>query len=253
MAAGTTLNPQLRSAATPAAGGVRLNLGSGWNKLEGFVNLDRGDGGRTADMQCDLAQGLPDAIADNSVDAIYSHHFLEHLHHDTAARLLRSCLRKLKSRGYSRHVVPDAMVYYQLQAGLPQILMATGEKIDCMAVENPTGRPILGNLREPLKNRWYRAIRRSVAVPVFGKLLRAAVVLFVPSRITAAIPPFDYIAFDCDHKWIYSAPSLRALFEETGYSDIRIVGNNRTELLDTWKYDSPNSLTNSIHLECRKP
>jgi len=53
----------------------------------------------------DVRKTLP--FPDNSMDAIYSSHLLEHLHLENAKALLKECYRVLKPNGVLRIVVPD--------------------------------------------------------------------------------------------------------------------------------------------------
>ena len=53
---------------------LRLNLGSGFRPRSGWINVDLGDG---SDLALDLRERLP--FDDNSVEAIYTEHFFEHL------------------------------------------------------------------------------------------------------------------------------------------------------------------------------
>jgi predicted SAM-dependent methyltransferase len=99
---------------------LRLNLGAGFQPKDGWLNIDLSD---DAALTLDLRQPLP--FKDNSVEAIYTEHFFEHLnyagiddptawHLDTAASasearaFLRECRRVLKPGGVLDIVVPDA-------------------------------------------------------------------------------------------------------------------------------------------------
>lgn len=81
---------------------VFLNVGCGDKPLDGFVNIDRG--GRP-DLRRDVVRGLP--FRDESVDAVYSEHFLEHLGRADGLRFLRECRRVLKPGGVVRIAMPD--------------------------------------------------------------------------------------------------------------------------------------------------
>lgn len=62
----------------------------------------------------ELASGIP--YPDDSVDFIFTSHFVEHLFHDQAVHLLSECYRTLKSGGIIRISIPDlayAVALYQ--------------------------------------------------------------------------------------------------------------------------------------------
>jgi predicted SAM-dependent methyltransferase len=117
---------------------VKLNLGCGLSVASGWVNIDaslnalfagwpapvlrflyRGSGAKhwyseeqyVAILQKhiflhhDLEYGIP--FADESIDFIYTSHWLEHLFLDTAERLLRETYRVLKFGGILRVCLPD--------------------------------------------------------------------------------------------------------------------------------------------------
>ena len=60
---------------------LRLNLGCGVNKMDGYLNVDKFDYGKP-DLVMDLEQ-TPWQFADDSVDEIMLNHILEHLGKDT--------------------------------------------------------------------------------------------------------------------------------------------------------------------------
>lgn len=106
---------------------MRLNLGCGGRTPEGWVNVDWALGARFAKVPFfrvanrklgifrlhwdedvvlhDLNKAFP--WADDSVDAIYSSHLLEHFAREDGLRLLGECHRVLKPGGIIRLVVPD--------------------------------------------------------------------------------------------------------------------------------------------------
>ena len=79
-----------------------LNIGSGNKKLDGFVNIDIEAG---ADIVHDVTKGLP--FAANSVDGVYSEHFIEHISQVQVVNFMRECRRVLKPGGTLRLATPD--------------------------------------------------------------------------------------------------------------------------------------------------
>lgn len=90
---------------------LKLHLGCGNHIMPGWKNLDLepGPGG----IVCDLRKPLPEES--ESVDYIFTEHFIEHLSREDGVRLLRECYRVLKPGGVIRVVTPDLhmiMVWY---------------------------------------------------------------------------------------------------------------------------------------------
>jgi len=80
----------------PKAEPVKINLGCGTNKLDGWRNHD-------ADV--DITKRLP--FDDASVDAILAEHCVEHIDYYSALRFFAECKRVLKPGGVLRVCVPD--------------------------------------------------------------------------------------------------------------------------------------------------
>jgi predicted SAM-dependent methyltransferase len=83
---------------------LRLNLGSGENKIAGWHNLDRKFGD-----EC-----YPLNIADESVDVIRASHLLEHFPYEQAGAVVQHWVSKLKPGGILKIAVPD---FAKLAAG----------------------------------------------------------------------------------------------------------------------------------------
>jgi len=82
---------------------LKLHLGCGRNRKEGWVNIDLSD---EADLQLDLREPLP--FAENAASTIYSEHFFEHLEYpDQAVNFLASSMRILRPGGLFCVGVPD--------------------------------------------------------------------------------------------------------------------------------------------------
>lgn len=80
------------------------NLGCGSRHHPDWINLDfHGDGKNV--LPWDLQQGLP--LPNQSCDAVYSSHAIEHFNRDGARRFLMECKRVLKPGGTIRLVAPD--------------------------------------------------------------------------------------------------------------------------------------------------
>jgi len=81
---------------------IKLNLGCGDDKREGYVNIDLYNA--NADLQCDVA-GLP--YNDNTVDEIFSSHVIEHFDWRAGWEVLREWYRVLKPGGVLKIETPD--------------------------------------------------------------------------------------------------------------------------------------------------
>jgi len=80
---------------------MKLNLGGGqvWKK-DGWRNLD-------LRRKYDIREKLLSEFKDDSVDIIYTAHFIEHLEYKVVFELLKDCHRVLKPKGLIRITVPD--------------------------------------------------------------------------------------------------------------------------------------------------
>ena len=74
--------------------GEKIQLGSGWHHMEGFVNVDKYVGHRTHgfDVQADAGEYMKEVPA-GTVNEIISNHMIEHLHRERAVRLMTLCFR----------------------------------------------------------------------------------------------------------------------------------------------------------------
>lgn len=99
---------------------IFLEVGAG-NKIgkNGWVTIDLTE---NCDIFWDLRKGLP--FPDESVEKIYSSHFLEHLTFSQGQIFLSECLRVLTPGGNFSICVPNARIYIEayLNAGLDKDL-----------------------------------------------------------------------------------------------------------------------------------
>jgi predicted SAM-dependent methyltransferase len=82
----------------------KLNLGCGNRYSKFWINIDFNSTTPEV-MPCNLLEKLP--FADNSIDVVYSSHFLEHFSKTEGERILAECFRILRPNGILRIVVPD--------------------------------------------------------------------------------------------------------------------------------------------------
>jgi predicted SAM-dependent methyltransferase len=94
---------------------LRLHIGAGRHRLDGWVNLDL-QALPGVDVVADVRQGLDF----EDVDAIYAEHFLEHLAIDDALAFLLECRRALRPGGWLRLSTPNLdwvwVTHYLLEA-----------------------------------------------------------------------------------------------------------------------------------------
>jgi hypothetical protein len=81
---------------------VRLHLGSGPSRLEGWINIDN-----VAYPGVDEVRDLREGLGHDHVRFIYAEHFIEHLPYDDALSLMRESRRALRDDGVLRLSTPN--------------------------------------------------------------------------------------------------------------------------------------------------
>jgi len=84
---------------------IKLNLGCGAHPFQGWQNIDLID--HPGVIKHDLSKGLPKDFLPNSVDYIYTEHFIEHITRQEASNLLIHCYLRLRPGGKLRISTPD--------------------------------------------------------------------------------------------------------------------------------------------------
>jgi SAM-dependent methyltransferase len=84
--------------------GLRINLGCGNKRREGFIGIDVGDV-PAVDVRRDVLEYLR-SLPDGSVAEVYSRHFLEHLEPPALQELLAQVDRVLRPGGHIHFIVP---------------------------------------------------------------------------------------------------------------------------------------------------
>ena len=169
----------------------------------------------------DLRKPLP--FTDNSVDAIYSSHTLEHLYLNEAQTLLTQCLRVLRPGGILRIVVPDLnaiIAEYNSQ----QALDSSPAEIHQLTPADRINRRLL--LRHP-------------AAPSGNIIYRLYTALF------------DFHS----HKWMYDAESLTYYFQKVGFTNIQSMSLHQSRIPGIEQVELPERVINGagICIEGIKP
>ena len=86
---------------------IKLNLGGGNWKKEGWTNLDKKFG-------YNINKKLLTSYKDNSVDLIYTSHFIEHIEPVSILKLFKDCYRVMKNGAIIRIVFPSIIKMYPL-------------------------------------------------------------------------------------------------------------------------------------------
>jgi len=83
---------------------VKLNLGCGYTHVPGYINIDN-RAEVNADLVCDVLEGLP--YADNSIDVVRAHDFLEHIPIGKTVQVITEIWRVLKPDGIFESLTPS--------------------------------------------------------------------------------------------------------------------------------------------------
>jgi len=83
---------------------IKLNIGCGNKKLDGFINIDIRE-----DVRPDIVLDVSylDGIKDGTIDYILASHVLEHFPHWLTETILKEWIKKIKIGGVLELVVPD--------------------------------------------------------------------------------------------------------------------------------------------------
>ena len=212
-------NPMLRGIARLYLSGERLK-----RFTEGPGNI----------LVADLSKGIP--FDDESVDAVYHSHFLEHLDHDKVPLFLQDVLRVLKSGGIHRIVVPDLeQLCRNYLASLEQSRKDTevGESHDSFVaamIEQCVRKESAGTKAQSKAKRWLENM-------VLGDARRRGET----------------------HQWMYDRLNLTEILLSTGFSKCEVMDyqNSRIENWDSMGLDRSGQHSEykpgSLYLEAVKP
>src|SRR3546814_17560269 len=103
------MTDSIARSAAPAAHGLKLNIGCGFNKLDGYLNVD-GFSDCAPDMLWDL-ESTPWPFDEDAVDEIYANHVLEPIGQATGTyfALVRELSRVVRHGGEAQIQAPHPL------------------------------------------------------------------------------------------------------------------------------------------------
>ncbi|KHK02922.1 glycosyltransferase [Desulfovibrio sp. TomC] len=244
-----------------------LNLGCGGTHHPAWTNIDFTPMPPDV-LGYDLGREIP--FPDNTFQAVYHSHLLEHLPKRTAPLFLAQCLRVLQPGGVLRLAVPDlegiARAYLATVDGLEHGQPEAEDRHAWMVVElvdqltrHVSGGEMLQFWRQqPMPAQDFVLSR----IGAEARPAMAAAKDLPPSPDPALATPEAIGQFrrsgEC-HLWMYDRFSLRRLLEETGFTDIRVVPASVSDIPDFADYqldveaDGRTRKPDSLFMEARKP
>lgn len=181
----------------------------------------------------DVTRGLP--FPDDSVDAVYHSHMLEHLDRGAAGALMREVRRVLKPGATQRIVVPDLETV--CRAYLSHIAVADADEAEAGRHDDCVG-AIIGP-----------CVRREAV----GTSQQPPIRRFIENRLLG-----DARQQGDTHQWMYDRINLGALLSSSGYTGIRVVRFDESRIphwqdygLDTDRGGGEYK-PGSLYVECQK-
>lgn len=232
-----------------------VNLGCGSHYHPDWINIDIAPLGPGV-IAHDLSSGVP--LADNSSDAVYHSHVLEHIRRPEATGFMRECYRVLKPGGTIRVAVPDleriARAYIERLEGSLEGDAAARDEYEWIMLEmyDQTVRERSGGMmasylrREPIPNEAFiyerigeegrkmiegiRARKRgekapssggasSSKTPVVARIRERAAAMLLGSSGKRIISIGRFRLEGEVHQWMYDRYSLAQLMLEAGFVD----------------------------------
>jgi len=265
-----------------------LNVGCGRRFHPAWTNIDLVATSPEV-REYDLRRGLP--YDDDTFDAVYHSHVLEHLAPADAVKMVLECRRVLKPNGILRVVVPDlegiAKAYLQTieqiasvgsdhtrenhrwmtlemldqvtrksSGGEMKPLMRDLDLLNADFIRLRIGQEVSGNGKTGSKTftrRVYRLIAR-----VRQQLSIASLAFFEGPSGVAAYREGKFRQSGEIHRWMYDRMSLSELLIQTGFAGpvVCLAEDSQINLFDDYQLDRDGTLSrkpDSLYMEARKP
>jgi SAM-dependent methyltransferase len=146
-------------------------------------------------------------VEDDSCEAVYASHLLEHMLYPDAQRVLRESFRVLRPGGVARFVVPDLRSIVLEYMGQGTVADSHGEI------------PLLTGA-DRFSSRFLNAsIKPQDGSPLY--------------RLYTAMTNFHI------HKWMYDGESLKRHMEQVGFKDVAVRGLNESAITGIEKIEDP--------------
>lgn len=227
-----------------------LNVGCGERFHPEWTNLDMVSAGPQVQAH-DLTQGIP--FSNETFDAVYHSHVLEHLGRQAAEKLLRECYRVLKHGGIVRVAVPDleriARLYLQSLESAEAGASGAEAHYDWMLLElydqtvrvRPGGEMLEGArnataeqrefLRQRLGGELDRMLKAAKSQPDEADTRPAAAMSMRRALLRLLVGSDGVAAYDLGrfrlsgevHQWMYDRFSLRRALLKAGFNHVRRV------------------------------
>ena len=268
-----------------SAGQKLVNLGCGRHFHSDWVNLDLvpfSDEVKAAD----LINGVP--LENNSADAVYHSHVLEHLSPQCGRKMLGECFRVLKPAGYLRIAVPDLEQIAKLYLGKLQAAWETPEPINmadyswmklelidqmvrtssggamgrAISVPDAINKEFLrSRLGSEIENAQSAQASEGRRAPVFSKILgkiKKKLAGWLWGHHSETLDEAEFRRSGEIHRWMYDRVSLRELVFSLGFSDFRICDADESRIpgFSGYQLDALEGVPrkpDSLFIECQKP
>lgn len=263
-----------------------LNLGCGPRFHKDWTNVDFTSFDSNV-MQHNLLKGIP--FSDNTFDAVYHSHVLEHFSKNDAEGFIKECFRVLKPGGIIRIVLPD--LEEMAQCYLNELKKAEEGNIDSEAnydwimlelydqtIRNEGGGGMAKYLaQKEIKNdafvfsrigegfRTYRThlLNEQMKQPIRNVKKKKITISRILRKIKSKIPVIEYRIGNFRlsgeiHQWMYDRYSLRRLLEKIGFIEAEKMDPFKSNISNWGKYelDVKDTIIHgpvSLFMEAKKP